>query len=191
MTFDEFIKEGYRELDLQYEEYQDTNVISDFFKSVKHASKGGKPADSPEITLKNINDLKKLEGLTNPKYQQALDTLKTDKTNLQSIIVKNAVQILNANASTGGSLTLNLYELASDAPRAKHGDSKGRTEEIKDPKRFEVLYTTAKTALSPALEAGVLKWKEPRELSPKDLFNRFTNSVVGFVGKTDTGIARM
>jgi hypothetical protein len=205
MKFDDFINHKYNELGVLREEAQTSNVISDLFKNVKTIVKGGKPAEAPSITLKDSSKLKELEKLTVPKYKDMentpnlLSNLQKDSSfgSIEQRIVYNLITTLNATAASGGELKLSLYDLTGD-PKVRFGDTKGTGGNIKNPTNFEDLKTQAQKTLKPAIDSGILKWEEPRELSPQDLANRAVDKTVSGVGKAanwavnlDTGVNYM
>jgi len=211
MNFDGFIKSKYEEMGILEEEYQNSNVIRDFFKNVKYASKGGKPALSPVISIKDKNDIQKLKPLTNPPYYEArvmlgLDepeesvsenVMHTDKTvtvqdeeRIPPRIAVNIVDILNSNALAGGELKVNLISLIDTKPQGSTGEIGTRTISVSQ-SAYANVAKIAKDVLRKPLEMGILKWEEPKELSPKDLVNKFVDVAAKYVGSTDAGIARM
>jgi len=211
MNFDGFIKSKYEEMGILEEEYQNSNVIRDFFKNVKYASKGGKPASSPIISIKDKNDIQKLKNLTNPTYFVAREMLglpdpnvrvsenvmhtdkkvKTeDQKRIPPRIAVNIVDILNSNALAGGSLKVNLISLIDTEPQGSTGEIGTRTISV-SPNAYANVSKIAKDVLKKPLEMGILKWEEPKELSPKDLINKFVDVAAKYVGSTDAGIARM
>lgn len=181
MNFDDFINEQYNHMGIIQE--GDTNVIQDFIKTIKHIRKGGKPSKSPVITLKDPLKLKKLATITSPTYEEAKKHIEADKdsTDLKYRIVYNVNSILNANASSGGSLDIRLQDLTG-TPYVRYGDSKGKSSKLDDaPPTFQELRDTALQILTPAIESKILKWDEFKELSRKDIINRGVDKSVGLV----------
>ena len=202
MKFDTYIEEQYKALGLVTEEYQDSNVIKDFFKNVKYVAKGGKPPVSPIIELKDNRKVDLIKTYTKPTYDAADKALgrklnpkaiEGNKINV-NVIAKNVYDILRASVMSGrgGKITTDIYNILSASPQiSKQGGGKPQSvnfsidKDIKASKiPYETVEKTVKAVLQPAIDAGILKWDQPREYSPKDLFNKLVNKIAGGVKQT-------
>lgn len=205
MNFEKFILEQYKSLGVLKEapiidnstDTRKTNVISSTFKNIGHILKGGKEPGKIEIVLKSPKDIEKLKTLLEPPYEQASERVKQaekDKVdaNLEDQISVNCIEVLQGRAIGQYELSLTLNDLVTG--KGRFGTA--RSGEIgKQKVSFQQIVDTAQRVLKKAIDAKVIEWNEEKELSPKDLFNRFVNKATGVVGQTakelvssDTGI---
>lgn len=185
------------------EQYQDSNVVADFFKTLKYIGKGGKPPESPSIELKDNRKVDQIKKLTNPSYQKAdlalastpnAQAIEGNKLNV-NVIAKNVYDIFRSGVMSGrgGKVTTDIYNILSQNPRLlKQGGNNQQTfnsitidKQIRESKiSYKTVSDTIKAVISPAIRAGVLKWEEPREWSPKDIANKLVNKLAGTVKQT-------
>jgi hypothetical protein len=195
LKFDAYIEEQHKALGLVTEEYQDSNVIADFFKKVKYAAKGGKPAEPPSITLKDPKNVDKLKRLLNPRYDVAIkdpnvkDPLKGNVVNPAFVSVSLVNFFQSAAMTTRSQMTTDILNILSKTP---HLPTNSKNPSIRTTGVNDVLakvnladiVKTVRGVVDPAVKAGVLKWEEPREYSPKDLMNKLTDKIAAGVKQT-------
>lgn len=205
MNFEKFILEQYKSLGVLKEapinenstDTRKTNVISSTFKNIGHILKGGKEPGKIEIVVKNPKDIEKLKTLLEPPYGQAkarVEQAEIDKVdaNLEDIISVNCIEVLQGRAIGQYELSLTLNDLVTGKGRfgtARSGDIEKRTES------YQQILDITQRVFKKAIDAKIIEWNELKELTPKDLFNRFVNKATGVAGQTakqlvssDTGI---
>lgn len=203
MKFDEYILNCENDVKVVNEQgYQSSNVVEDFFKKLSTVLKGG--ADPKSVTIK-LSDSKKLEELKNtmkPDYITASSAIQSgsnkiienNRINL-NVISANVYEIFYDSVLKGGSLETSLDNVVSSKPQitktSGSGNSSKRTLTVDVEKTFQTsgitlneLENAVKQVLDKPLKSGIIKWEAPRELSPKDLFNRAVNKITQTAGQT-------
>ena len=201
MKFEHFISEQNGKLDLLNEDFQDSNVLKDFLKSLKYVANGGKPPSSPLIELKDPRNIDKLRRLTNPTWDKAdkrltplSKALEGGKVNV-NYVAKNVYDIFKSMTMSGrtGKLETDVYNILSAKPSiSKPGSSSSQPinaptidDEIKKSKiPIQTIFDKVRAVIDPAIRAGVLKWSQNREFSPQDLTNKGINKIFGALKQT-------
>lgn len=199
MKFDELIVKQYEELGIVKEDVQTSNVINDFFKSIKAVKAGGSPKPSPVVSASDPAKLPNIKNLTSPTYAEALQNMQTvddfnsqnvsnqqpkENYRIEDIVAVNVFNVLNTNKIAGASLTVTLDQLINPDVKGRSGsDERSRNLDI-NTSDYQKMVDIARTVLDPAIDAKVLKWEDTAEFSKKDLFNKGVNKGV----KTATGV---
>jgi hypothetical protein len=199
MKFEEYISKCENSLGVVNEQgYQATNNIQDFFKNLGTILKGGGDPKEIKISLKDKQKLDELAKTLNPPYDQAKngskDLVTNNKIN-ESLISSNIYEIMYDLAMRNSPLSTDVYNILSQTPKVvtntSGGQNKGRTtvENIQSQLQkagisLSQVESTVKKVLEKPLKSGIVKWEAPRELSPKDLFNRAVNKLTQTVGQT-------
>ena len=204
MSFDTYISEKTKDLGLVNEQFTDSNPVLDFLKTIGYVVKGGKSPEAPMIILKDAKRVDEIAKKTNPSLSAAMGVLTTsskpiesDKPN-EAYIAKNVYDIFKtmATTSSGGRTVLqtDIYNIYSTRPSVSKVGTTPTTgsgkqyrldDLLKNPKvTYDILIKAVKRVIEPALKSGLLKWEEPRELSPKDLINKGVTKGVNAITQT-------
>jgi hypothetical protein len=205
LNFDDYIlqkENSLKEIKEASQGVQDSNAASDFFSKLGTILKGGKDPAAPTIVLVKPKEVDKLKDLLIPKYAEAERQLATNKDPIigdkinPAFVSKNIVDIFknlaltrSGNTSTSINNVLSqdpsIYTSSSSSGSGSGGGYKLNIDKVLSQVSLKDIEDGILKVIQPAIKAGILKWDVPvGELSPKDLFNRFVNSVVATGGQT-------